>query len=162
MKNITACSFTGHRKIEERHKGKITSLIRRAIDYVYGLGCRKFYTGGAVGFDTLAAKEVILFKMTHPDAELHLILPCENQSEGWERSLRDVYEYVLANADTVTVLEQTYTKGCMKRRNEELVRRSEVVVAYLGHSRSGSAQTVRLARETGRTVYNLFPTLEKE
>ena len=162
MENITACSFTGHRKIEERHKGKITSLIRRAIDYVYGLGCRKFYTGGAIGFDTLAAKQVILFKMTHPDAELHLILPCKNQSDGWEASQRDVYDYVLSSADTVTVLEDAYTRDCMKRRNEELVRLSDVVVAYLGHARSGSAQTVRLARAAGKIVYNLFPTLEKE
>ena len=159
---VTACSFTGHRKIEERHKGKIDALIMRAINYVYGLGCRKFYTGGAVGFDTLAAKQVILFRMTHPEVELHLILPCANQSDGWEASLRDVYEYTLSNADSVTVLEDSYTSGCMKRRNIELVRLSDAVVAYLGHERSGASQTVRLAKGAGKKVYNLFPTLEKE
>ena len=53
------CAFTGHRKINEKHKDKISELVARAIKYAYDKGCRNFLTGGALGFDTIAAKEII-------------------------------------------------------------------------------------------------------
>ena len=65
--NDFGCSFTGHRKIELRHRENIYSMIERAVAYAYREGCRRFYTGGAVGFDTLAARAVINFRISHPD-----------------------------------------------------------------------------------------------
>jgi hypothetical protein len=43
----------------------------------------------------------------------------------------------------------------MAKRNLHLVESSGVCVAYMKHGRSGTAQTVRLARERGLTVVNL-------
>ena len=89
---MEACSFTGHRTIESRHYGKIDNLLDRAIAYAYAEGCRRFYVGGAIGFDTLAARRIIFFRMTHPDAELHVVAPCKNQCDGWSEAQIGMWE----------------------------------------------------------------------
>lgn len=157
---MQACSFTGHRKIEEKHIGKIDELLLRAIAYAYGEGCRKFYVGGALGFDTIAAKQVIFFRMSHPDAELHVIVPCKNQCEGWSPSQISMYEYTLSSADHVEYLFENYRDGCMRARNQRLVDLSDIIIAYVARDHSGAAQTVRMAKRSGKTVYNLYPTLD--
>lgn len=155
-KKISSCSFTGHRNIPREHIASLTDLTRRAIDYAYSQGARDFYSGGAIGFDTLAAQQVIRFRLNHPDARLHLILPCKNQEAKWTAEQKEAYFYILSVADTVTYLADEYTDGCMKERNKELVKLADMLVAYSGRSYSGSAQTVRLGREKGIPVYNLY------
>lgn len=159
---MTACSFTGHRQIKNGHLAKMPEMLDRAINYVYSKGCRKFFAGGAIGFDTEAAKAVIRFRMTHPDASLVLLLPCENQSEHWSLRQRESYEYVLSSADEVIYVSEEYTPDCMKKRNMRLAEECDVLIAYAARARSGAAQTVRIAESLGRQVYNLYPALEKE
>lgn len=159
-KNMRTCAFTGHRKIESRHSAKIGDLVLRAVEYAYREGCRDFCVGGALGFDTLVAKQIILFRMSHPDARLLVIAPCKNQSDGWSPSQVAMYEYILATADYVEYVRDEYVDGCMKIRNQRLVDLADMLIAYVGRDYSGAAQTVRMARSAGKTVYNLYPTLD--
>ena len=156
---MQSCAFTGHRRIEERHKDKIESLLHRAISYAYDEGCRTFYTGGALGFDTLAAKEVIRFKLSHPDVSLRIVLPCRNQSSAWTHSQISLYEYTLANADEIEYVADDYVDGCMRLRNQRLADYCDLLIAYVSRSNSGSAQTARMAERAGKKVYNLYPSL---
>ncbi len=156
-----SCSFTGHRRIEEGHKSALSELLLRAVEYVYERGCRDFYAGGAVGFDTFAARAVVIFRLSHPDVKLHLLLPCVNQSERWCEADKQSYEYTLSVADDIEYVADEYYDGCMKLRNERLVASADVMIAYLGRKYGGSAQTVRLAERAGCDVFNLYPTLDK-
>lgn len=157
---MLSCAFTGHRKIEDRHKGKIEDLLCRAIAFAYESGCRTFMTGGALGFDTLAAKEIIRFRLSHPDVRLSIILPCKNQSETWTSPQISLYEYTLANADEVEYVCDEYKDGCMKLRNSRLAESCDILIAYVARPYSGSAQTVRMANKAGKKVYNLYPSLD--
>ena len=156
-----ACSFTGHRAIEPHHRDALGPLLTRAIEYAYGEGCRDFYLGGALGFDTFAAQQVLLFRMSHRDITFNLILPCRDQSERWGSCSAQMYEYLLSQADTVEYAADLYTDGCMRARNERLASLCDIMIAYMGHGRSGASQTVRLATNLGKRVYNLYPALEK-
>ena len=158
---MNVCAFTGHRKIEDRHKSGIENLLQRAIAFAYENGCRTFATGGALGFDTMAAKEVIRFRMSHPDVKLTVVLPCKNQSEAWSSSQVNMYEYTLFNADEIEYVSDEYTDKCMKERNQRLANMCDMMVAYVSRPYSGSAQTVRMATALGKAVYNLYPTLEQ-
>ncbi len=159
---MIACAFTGHRRIEERHRVAIDGILVRAINYAYREGCRIFYVGGALGFDTAAAKQIILFRMQHRDVELRVIIPCKTQSEKWSPAQVRLYEYVLANADSVEYVSDEYTTTCMKTRNRKLVDLSDMVIAYVSRDFSGSAQTVRMAEKDGKPVYNLYHALDNE
>ena len=153
---MKSCSFTGHRNIEASVTPRVSELVARAIEYLYVEGCRDFYVGGALGFDTLCAKAVILFRISHPDVRLHMVLPCRDQDEGWSRAQKEVYSYTLSVANDIEYVSEDYYDGCMKKRNERLAELCDVVVAYVGRSNSGAGQTVRLASAAGKTVYNLY------
>ena len=162
-KRIEVCSFTGHRMIKAGHVSALPGLVDRAIAYAYDRGAKVFLAGGALGFDTLAAGRVILFKLTHPDVRLELILPCADQTEGWSALDRERYDFALSRADEVEILSDNYFKGCMKKRNERLAERADMLIAYADGLRpySGTMQTVRMANSRGIEVYNLYPALEK-
>ena len=161
-KDMRACSFTGHRSITASHRDEIIPLTARAIEYAYSEGCRDFYVGGAVGFDTVAAREVIRFRMSHPDVRLIMLLPCMNQDERWSGRQRSAYEHILSSADEITYISESYRDGCMRERNLQLAERADILIAYVGRRNSGSAQTAKMAENLGKKVYNLYPTLERK
>jgi uncharacterized phage-like protein YoqJ len=153
---MEGCSFSGHRAIAQAKLAPLKDLLRRAIAYAYEQGCRSFYCGGAVGFDTYAAKEIILFRVKHPDVRLILLLPCADQSEGWSDMQRAAYDYILSEADEAVILSDSYARGCMQKRNRALVERADMLICYVGREGSGSAQTLHLAEKKGIPVYNLY------
>ena len=152
---MKTCCFTGHRII------KITpELVQRLKDTIIELieqGVTDFYDGGALGFDMLCAETVIELKAEYPDIKLHLLLPCppEEQVKGWNKAQIARYNEILQAADSVTVLSEHYTDDCMKQRNERLVELSDCCICYCTNPRSGTGQTVRMAREKGIDVINL-------
>ena len=158
--DFRACAMTGHRNITHALERGLEKRLLDVIEELAAEGTEVFYTGGAQGFDTLAAREVIRFRITHPDVSLVLILPCVNQNERWSESATSAYEFILSSADEIRYISDEYTDGCMRERNLALVDASDILIAYVGRSRSGAGQTVRMAEKAGKRVYNLYPTLE--
>ena len=156
------CAFTGHRKIEAEHKKNLPDLLARAINYAYTQGCRRCIAGGALGFDTEAARAVIRFRMTHPDVSLILFLPCLDQDAEWNMMQKDAYGFVLNFADEVKYISEEYTKSCMKKRNMAMAEECDILIAYASRSTSGAGQTMRMAEKLGNPVYNLYPHVEKD
>ena len=152
---INGCSFTGHREIRISDAEALPALLLRGIEYVYQRGCKNFYCGGALGFDTLAAEAVIAFRRKHKDVKLYLVIPCANQDERWNSAQRKKYAALLKSADGKECLAESYYDGCMQARNARLVELCDVVIAYLYRQNSGAGQTVRIAKNQGKTVYNL-------
>lgn len=159
MMQTLGCSFTGHRNILPEHRAEIAPLVARSIAYAYSEGCRDFFAGGALGFDTVAAREVVRFRLSHPDVRLVLILPCTNQDAGWSSRERDAYNHLLASADEIRYVADEYRDGCMRDRNLLLAESCSILIAYCGRYSSGAAQTVRFAERLGRRIYNLWSTL---
>lgn len=155
------CSFTGHRQIPEEFKKTITELLDRAVDFAYQEGCRRFYTGGAVGFDTYAARAVIKYRIFHPDISIILLLPCRDQAEKWNNFARSAYEFTLSVADEVVYVSEEYTAGCMRDRNYRLAELGDILISFVSNPRSGAGQTVRMAERLGKRIYNLYPTVAK-
>ncbi len=160
LENDRVCSFTGHRVIKKEHAETLIALLQKSIEYAYLDGYRIFCSGGAIGFDTLAAREVIRFSLSHSDVRLILLLPCINQDEKWSPMQRDAYEYILKNASEIRYISDEYTPDCMKRRNKALACACELMIAYVGNSKSGSAQTMRMAEKLDKEIINLYNTLE--
>ncbi len=152
------CSFTGHRRIPSEHMPFLGDLLARAVAYAYERGCRVFYTGGAVGFDTMAARAVLSFRLTHTDVRMVLILPCPEQADAFGERDHAAYAFLLRQADEVQYISESYTRDCMKQRNAALVQVADILIAYAGHQRSGSSQTVRMAAKRPHVqIFNLYP-----
>ena len=152
---MKSCCFTGHRII------KITpELVQRLRDTIADMierGVTNFYNGVAIGFDILCAETVIALKAEYSNIRLHMLLPCppEEQIKGWNKAQIARYNEILQAADSVTVLSEHYTEECMKRRNERLVELADCCICYCNNPRSGTGQTMRMAKDKGIDIINL-------
>ena len=154
IKERTAC-FTGHRTIPFLQKRKIKKKTRQVLIEAIEQGYRYFGTGGALGFDTLAAQTVLELKNKYPEIKLILVLPCENQTQGWERADIEEYERIKAAVDKVVYTSQTYYSGCMHKRNRHLVDNSSLCICYLTEPSGGTAYTVSYAQSQGLKIINV-------
>jgi uncharacterized phage-like protein YoqJ len=154
MKEKTVC-FTGHRTIPMLKKWKIEKKLKETLEALIENGYCYFGAGGALGFDTIAAQTVLGLKKKHPEIKLILVLPCKNQTRGWEEKDVSVYESIIEQADKVVYTQEHYDRGCMFKRNRHLVDNSSVCVAYLTEEKGGTAYTVNYANQKGVKVINI-------
>ncbi len=155
QKNVSTVCFTGHRQIAYADAVKLPGLLEQVLPELIERGAVTFRTGGAIGFDTVAALKVLELKERYPHIRLELILPCRNQTEFWEEAAVRTYRYILEHADSVRFLFDTYFDGCMLERDRRLVEGSDVCVAYCKRSRGGTAYTFTHALRAGLEVVNL-------
>ena len=137
------------------------TLARRLKDILVELindGYIHFQTGGALGFDTLAAQTILDLKTIYPQINLILVLPCLSQTKGWSAHDKEIYDDIRNKADKVIYTSQEYTRGCMHRRNRYLVDSSSVCVCFLTHNTGGTAYTVDYAHKNNLTIINLGAT----
>lgn len=149
------CCFTGHRTIAAADREVLGAACDAEIRALVSRGVVDFYTGGARGFDTLAAQAVLRVRETLP-VRLHLILPCRDQCRGWSTADRLRYEEILRAADSVRYIGDVYEPDCMRRRNDALVDAASVCICYLQNPRSGTGYTVRRARAAGLEIIHLL------
>ena len=154
MKEKTVC-FTGHRTIPMLKKWKIEKKLKETLEALIDNGYCYFGAGGALGFDTIAAQTVLGLKKKHPEIKLILVLPCKNQTRGWEEKDVSVYESIIEQADKVVYTQEHYDRGCMFKRNRHLVDNSSVCVAYLTEEKGGTAYTVNYENQKGVKVINI-------
>ena len=154
--NLKNVCFTGHRNVKVtnelmvRLKKTLTDLIESGFD--------TFIAGGALGWDSIAAKAVLNLREVYPHIRLYLVLPCssEEQTAKWNDSQRAEYQNILNAADKVEFTSDHYYDGCMKVRNARLVELADCCVCYYDNrGRSGTGQTVRMAKNKGIDVINL-------
>ena len=144
MIRITAF-FTGHRILNKSESGLLRNRILDCLSEAYQAGYRRFYCGGALGFDTIAALQTISFREQHPDVKLLMAVPCATQADLWHEKDKEVYRNILNLADEKVVLSPVYYRGVMLTRNRYMADRSSLCICYLQNIRGGTASTVRYA-----------------
>ena len=118
------CCFTGHRIIPAQVVPQLKAELAQTVTQLIDQGVTQFVTGGALGFDTMAAEEVLRQRKAHPDIRLHLMMPCKGQEKKWRLSDRMRYQKIARQADEVTCLAEEYYDGCMLKRNRAMIEAS--------------------------------------
>jgi len=149
------CCFTGHRRLPQDKIERIVLNLNREVENLIAQGVTDFISGGALGFDQIAASLIIAKKEMGQKIRLVFALPCKNQDEFWNDEEQRLYHDILAEADEVIYVSEEYTNGCMKKRNRYMVDRSDYCICSLLHPMSGTDQTVRYARQKGLMVINM-------
>ncbi len=163
FEEISVCSFTGNRPEKlpwgdnERDSRcvELKSRIEDAIRLVHRAGARHFICGMAQGCDLYFAETVIALRDEFQGITLEAAVPCESQTRGWPKSLRDRYIYILHQCDKVTLISHRYDPGCYQRRNKYMVDSSQVLIAARTGEPGGTEQTVRYAKSVGVRVIEL-------
>lgn len=151
---MKTCCFTGHRNIPTAYRETIQKKLYEEINKLADDGYDEFISGGARGFDLLAAMSVMAVKKKHSKIKLHLIIPCADQARKWNDSDKALYEYILNHADSKETLHNSYITGCMHERNRKMVDSSQLCVAYLTRDFGGTKSTVEYAiKKNIKVVY---------
>ena len=153
------CCFTGHRDVPTELKQDIVNQLECILRNLIGEGIRYFGSGGARGFDLMAADIVLQLKKEFPHIRLIMVLPCRDQTRGWRGEDLRHYERVLSQADKVVYTAEHYYRGCMFKRNRHLVDNSSVCICYLTSDHGGTAYTVRYAQSQQLKIVNLADTI---
>ena len=149
------CCFTGHRNILSAEREEIARQLEKTVTELIHAGIDRFITGGARGFDTLAAQAVLLLRKRYPDIKLILALPCLSQTRGWNKKDITVYETIKSQADEIVYTSQDYTRGCMHKRNRYMVDNSGLCVCCWIRDKGGTAYTVHYAEKKGLRIINI-------
>lgn len=120
MKSKTCC-FTGHRKLPSNQLPYIQKHLEKQVIKLIHQGVIYYGAGGALGFDTAAAQTILQLKNRYPQIKLILVLPCTEQTKGWNHTDLTVYQTILQQADKVVYTSQHDYAGCLHKRNRHLV-----------------------------------------
>ena len=148
------CCFTGHRSVMAM-ADDIKARLRVEIENLINKGVTAFLTGGALGFDTVAALSVLELKGMYPFIKLVLILPCKNQAEKWSKDEIRVYNDIIRQADFIHYVSDVYYDGCMLARNDYMVEHSNYCICFLRRLSGGTYYTVSYAKRMGRELIML-------
>jgi len=163
------CAFTGHRPKKfpwgyneaDVRCVALKKALTEQIAKLVNSGYTDFLSGMAEGTDTWAALTILSLKKENPALKLHCVLPCEGQADKWSASARELYSYILEQANSVVYVSREYSKDCMLKRNRYLVDHAACLLAvYNGEQRGGTAMTVRYARKLKREIIVINPYIE--
>lgn len=136
-------------------KSRVCKKMNKQIEILINNGYDTFICGGALGFDTLCALTVLDAKRCNENIKLVLALPCETQTEKWNKKDIEIYNSIIEKSDKVVYTSSQYYNGCMHRRNRFMADNSSCCICYLKKPFGGTAYTVKYAAEKGLRIINL-------
>jgi uncharacterized phage-like protein YoqJ len=143
------CCFTGHRNLPPNAIEHIMLRLNNEVEDLIRQGVTHFLSGGARGFDLIAAALIVAKKETGYDLQLDFILPYCNQDALWTEREKKLYRGLLAEADGVKYISETDQSGCMKRHNCYMVDHADYCIYAMPHDRSGTWKMLQYARQRG-------------
>ena len=151
-----ACCFTGHRALPPTRDfayAALTESLARAIDEAIDeRDCTSFYTGGAIGFDLIAAELMLRRKERDLRLSLTVCVPYCGHDAHFSPEDRARWAAVREQADQTLYLSDRYAPACFWNRNRYMVDHSDLLIAYVRDPKSGSGQTYALAKERGLDI----------
>ncbi|MBP3580500.1 MAG: DUF1273 family protein [Clostridia bacterium] len=158
----SSCSFTGHRVISQEKVHELIPKLKSTVLYLISKGVTEFHTGGADGFDTIAAGVVHEAAMTHKHVRLVLELPYEKSFAHLKKNAQEkrFYEFIKSVADEVNVhgqkpVSKLEAVKSLYKRNRVLMDKSYYCVCYMQEETGGTAYTVNYAKNLDCNIINL-------
>lgn len=155
MEKRDTCCFTGHRKLPASQMDTMVQKPYEEITALIDQGVKNFISGGALGFDQIAASAVLAKREENKQIRLIMALPCRDQDKFWSATQREKYAQLVSECDEIIYVSDNYYDGCMKKRNRFMVDASAYCVCAYLYPRSGTMQTVRYAQAKGISVINV-------
>ncbi len=162
----TTCCFSGHRPPrlpwgeDESHPRcqALKARLDQALEQAYARGFRHFLCGMAQGADLYFGEAVLSLRRAHPDVTLEAAIPYEDQASHWPPADQARRLALLDQCDLETVVQHSYSPGCLHRRNRYMVDRSALLIAvYDGTPQGGTLNTLAYAMRRGVETFLLEP-----
>lgn len=168
-KNNQVVAFTGHRKerilqgcgnnpqVLARIKEEVVELVTE----LYGQGYTVYYTGMANGFDMIAAEAVLQVREEYESIMLMAAVLFRKQPLWFDAEDQLLYAGLLEKMNRVVMVSENYHKGCYLRRDEYMVRKADILIAYWDlEPKGGTFYTINKALESGKQVINIYERMK--
>ena len=171
VKRMSVCkpsAFTGYRPAKmpwgadekDARCAEFRFRLRESLEYLIGRGYADFLSGGALGFDQMAAEIVLSLREKYPWVRLIMVIPFAGQADKWSEEQRRRWLSIIEASDKVVYVSHSYDKGVFFRRNHYLVEHADLLLAAFDGRPGGTANTVAYARQHGVRVARLAPVKE--
>ncbi len=134
-------TFCGHSQVSDQDK--IIKWLDMLLPSLIEGGAKVFYLGGYGDFDRLAAAAVRRQKSVYPYIESVLVLPYLDKK----------FDAAAYDSTTYPSLEKVPPRYAIVRRNQWMIRESDVVVSGVIHSWGGAAKTLDYAKSKGKVIF---------
>ena len=149
------CCFTGHRVIPEKDLPGILERTEQAVRRLIEQGVVFFGVGGAIGYDTEAAKLLFRLRATdYPQIKVILVYPFEGFTSRWSGEQQAEYARLLLQYDKAVCVAQRASREAYLERDRHLVDGSTYCIAYCTRDSGGTAYTLRYAQQKGLKIVN--------
>ncbi len=140
------CTFFGHRDTPKEIEPILRSTL---VDLIENKGVDRFYVGNNGSFDFMVRKTLINLKQIYEHINYAVVLPYMPS----EKPCNEYDDY----GDTIfpAELANVPPRFAVSRRNDWMLGRAELVVAYVRYGTGGAAKFVERAKKKGVTVINL-------
>ena len=133
-------TFCGHREVNKPEK--IWKWLYETVEELILEGADCFYLGGYGQFDAMAADVVRELKQKYQGIRSVLVLPYldrEYDTSGYDESI-------------YPPLENAPRRYAISKRNEYMVDKADVVVAYVVYGFGGASKTLRYAERKHKRI----------
>ncbi len=140
------CTFFGHRDTPKEIEPILRSTL---VDLIENKGVDRFYVGNNGSFDFMVRKTLINLKQEYEHIDYAVVLPympSERKKDEHENYGDTLFPAELAN------VPPRFAISC---RNDWMLGRAELVVAYVRYGTGGAAKFKQLAEKRGTPVINL-------
>jgi len=131
--------------------------LREALEYLIGQGYTDFMSGGALGFDQMAAQIELSLREKYPWIRLIMVIPFDGQADKWSREQRGRWLEIIEASDRVIRISHSYDKGVFFQRNHYMVENADLLLAAFDGQPGGTAGTVAYAKRHGVRVVHIPP-----
>ena len=136
-------TFCGHRQIFGSERDRIKQKVYEETELLIKQGASEFLLGGYGAFDCLSADVVQELKSKYPHIKSILVIPYINK-RTYNEDLYDGSEY--------PPIEKTPRKYAILKRNEYMVNKCDVIIAYVEVDFGGAAKTLEYARRKKKKI----------
>lgn len=145
-------TFVGHSKLIKSDVIR-DSIFRAIIENIIENERILFYCGGYGDFDNLCAKICSLIRKNNPNCELVYVTPyilTESNQSRQQLSRFNSYDSIL-----YPPIEDVPPKYAISKRNEWMVNKADLIIAYVSHTYGGAYKTLKYAQGRKKRIINL-------
>ncbi len=143
-------TFCGHSRLD--NQACISKKLDEVIEQLINEGANEFLLGGRGEFDGLCAIAVKNAKTNHPNIKSFYV-----QTRMNENYIKHLYD-----SSIYPDIESVPGKIAILKRNEEMVKMSDVLVSHITHTFGGAYKTYSFAKRKKKRIMEVYKSSDRE